>query len=101
MYRFRGDARIQYTSNEYASRRPIRRHPEVAGSRFRLSGFCVTGPGGIGKTALALEVARRVLDRFDDGVWFVELASLVDSDVIPSAIAGILGLRLESRNNLL
>ena len=57
---------------------------------------CLTGPGGIGKTALALEVARRVLDRFDDGVWFVELASLVDSDVIPSAIAGILGLRLES-----
>jgi DNA-binding winged helix-turn-helix (wHTH) protein len=57
---------------------------------------CLTGPGGIGKTALALEVARRVLDRFDDGVWFVELASLVDSDVIPSAIAGILGLRLDS-----
>src|SRR5271170_6393459 len=56
----------------------------------------LTGPGGIGKTALALEVARRVLDRFDDGVWLVELASLVDSDVIPSAIAGILGLRLES-----
>ena len=34
----RGDARIQYTSNDHASRRPIRRHPEVAGSRFRLSG---------------------------------------------------------------
>jgi predicted ATPase/DNA-binding winged helix-turn-helix (wHTH) protein len=57
---------------------------------------CLTGPGGIGKTALALEVARRVFDRFDDGVWIAELVSVVDPGLVPSAIARTLGLRLES-----
>jgi predicted ATPase/DNA-binding winged helix-turn-helix (wHTH) protein len=57
---------------------------------------CLTGPGGIGKTALALEVARRVLDRFDDGVWIAEFVSVVNPGLVPSAIAGTLGLRLES-----
>ena len=38
----------------------------------------LTGPGGIGKTALALEVARRVVGEFADGGWLVELASLSD-----------------------
>jgi predicted ATPase/DNA-binding winged helix-turn-helix (wHTH) protein len=56
----------------------------------------LTGPGGIGKTALALEVARRVLGEFAHGAWLVELASLTDSDLVPSAVAGALGLRLGS-----
>ena len=54
----------------------------------------LTGPGGIGKTALALKVARRVLGEFDDGGWLVELASLSDPDLVPSAVAGVLGLKL-------
>lgn len=56
----------------------------------------LTGPGGIGKTALALEVARRVLGAFADGGWLVELASLSNPDLVPSAVAGALGLRLSS-----
>jgi predicted ATPase/DNA-binding winged helix-turn-helix (wHTH) protein len=56
----------------------------------------LTGPGGIGKTKLALEVARRVLGEFVDGGWLVELASLSDSDLVPSAVAGALGLKLGS-----
>lgn len=56
----------------------------------------VTGPGGIGKTTLALEAARNVLGEFADGGWLVELASLSDSDLVPSAVAGALGLRLGS-----
>jgi ATP/maltotriose-dependent transcriptional regulator MalT len=36
----------------------------------------VTGPGGMGKTRLAGEVARRLAGRFADGVWLVELASV-------------------------
>jgi predicted ATPase/DNA-binding winged helix-turn-helix (wHTH) protein len=56
----------------------------------------LTGPGGIGKSTLALKVARRVLDDFADGGWLVELASLSDPDLVPSAVAGALGLRLGS-----
>lgn len=56
----------------------------------------LTGPGGIGKTVLALEVARRVLGGFADGGWLVELASLSNPDLVPSAVAAALGLRLGS-----
>jgi predicted ATPase len=56
----------------------------------------LTGPGGIGKTTLALNVARGVLGEFGDGGWLVELASLSDPDLVPSALAGALGLRLGS-----
>jgi uncharacterized protein involved in tolerance to divalent cations len=38
----------------------------------------VTGAGGVGKTRLASKVARRVADRFADGVWLAELAAVQD-----------------------
>ena len=53
----------------------------------------LTGPGGIGKTSLALQVARHVMGEFADGGWLVELAALSDPDLVPSAVAGALGLR--------
>ena len=56
----------------------------------------LTGTGGIGKTALALKVARSVLGEFTDGGWLVELASLADPELVPSAVAGALGLSLNS-----
>lgn len=59
----------------------------------------LTGPGGIGKTTLALNVAHRVLDQFADGGWLVELASLSDPQLVPAAVAGVLGLRLGSHVN--
>jgi predicted ATPase/DNA-binding winged helix-turn-helix (wHTH) protein len=54
----------------------------------------LTGPGGIGKTTLALEVAHGLLAEFDSGGWLVELASLSDPDLVPSAVASVLGLKL-------
>lgn len=42
----------------------------------------VTGPAGIGKTRLAIEVAGSLIDRFSDGVWLVKLASVVDPNLI-------------------
>jgi non-specific serine/threonine protein kinase len=54
----------------------------------------LTGPGGIWKTTLALEVARGLLSGFDGGGWFVELASLSDPDLVPSAVASVLGLKI-------
>ena len=52
----------------------------------------LTGPGGIGKTRLSLQVAAHVLETFPDGVWFVELAPLTDPDLIPQTIHTTLGL---------
>jgi predicted ATPase len=54
----------------------------------------LTGPGGIGKTTLALEVARGLLAGFDGGGWFVELGSLSDPDLVPSAVASVLNLNI-------
>ncbi len=53
----------------------------------------LTGPGGSGKTRLALEVAREVMHHFDGAVWFVPLADLRDAELIPGAIADALGLQ--------
>ena len=43
----------------------------------------LTGPGGSGKTRLALEVARDLVGAYADGVWLVELARLSEPDLVP------------------
>ena len=53
----------------------------------------LTGPGGVGKTRLCLEVASQVRDQFVDGVCLVALASLSDSALVPSAIAQALRIK--------
>jgi predicted ATPase/DNA-binding CsgD family transcriptional regulator len=53
----------------------------------------VTGPGGVGKTRLATEVARHVADRFSDGVWFVELGTVADATQVPREVTSALGVR--------
>ncbi|HTT80267.1 MAG TPA: winged helix-turn-helix domain-containing protein [Stellaceae bacterium] len=67
------------------------RHLQNLLSAYR--GVTVVGPGGIGKTALALEVARRVLAGFEGDCRIVELAPLADPNLVPSAAAGALGIR--------
>jgi predicted ATPase/DNA-binding winged helix-turn-helix (wHTH) protein len=52
----------------------------------------LTGPGGIGKTQLALTLARRALESFAGGAWVVELAPLTDREHVPSAVARALGV---------
>jgi non-specific serine/threonine protein kinase len=56
----------------------------------------LTGPGGIGKTALALEVARSLAPAFHGDVRLVDMVSLSDPALVPSMVAGILGLKLGS-----
>jgi predicted ATPase/class 3 adenylate cyclase len=52
----------------------------------------LTGVGGVGKTRLALEVARHLADEFRDGVWVFELAAVTDPAAVPDAVAAVLGI---------
>jgi predicted ATPase/DNA-binding SARP family transcriptional activator len=56
----------------------------------------LTGPGGSGKTRLATEAGRTLVDRQPDGVWFVELAPLTDGAELPQAVLGALGVRTQA-----
>jgi predicted ATPase len=53
----------------------------------------LTGSGGTGKTRLALKVAERFLEVYQDGVWLVQLASLADPGLVPQTVAGAVGAR--------
>ncbi|CAA9368252.1 MAG: hypothetical protein AVDCRST_MAG93-8168, partial [uncultured Chloroflexia bacterium] len=55
----------------------------------------LTGPGGVGKSRLALRVAHDLSERYLDGVYFVPLEALGHASLVPSSIAGILGLSLQ------
>ena len=61
----------------------------------------LVGPGGVGKTRLARELAARVLPDFGDGVFFVALASLDRAEMVPAAIAQAIGLREEAGQPLI
>ena len=58
----------------------------------------IVGPGGIGKTTVAVAVAEAVRPSYADGVWFVGLGSLPDPDLVPSAIGTVLGISLSGAN---
>jgi predicted ATPase/DNA-binding winged helix-turn-helix (wHTH) protein len=60
----------------------------------------IVGPGGIGKTTLALALAEAGLGEYEHGVWFVDLASLRDPQLVPSAFAAALGLTIHSEYSL-
>jgi non-specific serine/threonine protein kinase len=75
----------------------IGREGEVAEVKGLLGGrrlVTLCGPGGCGKTRLALAVAQDLVEGFEDGgVWWVELASLSDPKLVPGAVASALGVR--------
>ena len=53
----------------------------------------LTGPGGSGKTRLALAVASGLVEEFKDGVWWVGLAPISDTNLVPQAVASVLSVR--------
>ncbi|MEY2581505.1 MAG: hypothetical protein QOE09_1354 [Ilumatobacteraceae bacterium] len=61
----------------------------------------LVGPGGVGKTRLAIEHGLRSLDDWPDGVWFVDLAVLDDGGLVPGAVAGALGVRTRADSEAL
>ena len=73
----------------------VGRRDELAGALDRLQSsrlVTLTGVGGSGKTRLALQAAAEAVDDFPDGIWVVELASLVDAEELPRWVAAEIGL---------
>jgi predicted ATPase/DNA-binding CsgD family transcriptional regulator len=74
----------------------VGREKELAEVGRQLGGnrlLTLTGSGGCGKTRLALAAGTDLVEGFEDGVWLVELAPLVDPSLVPQAVASALGLR--------
>jgi non-specific serine/threonine protein kinase len=61
----------------------------------------LTGPGGCGKSRLAIEAAARLRDSFPEGIWLVELDALSDAQLLPQAVAKVLGVQEEPGHELL
>ena len=61
----------------------------------------LTGSGGTGKTRLSIKAAERLLERFPQGVWLVELAPISDPLLIPRAVAETLGVREDTSGSLI
>ena len=61
----------------------------------------LVGAGGMGKTRFSLEVASALLDRFKDGVWFIELAPVSDPALVSRTVAEALGVHEEAGRPLL
>lgn len=60
----------------------------------------IVGPGGMGKTTVAVSVAHAMLEEFDGKVCFVELAGITDSKLLPTTVASTLGLSIQSADAL-
>jgi len=63
--------------------------------------LALTGPGGTGKTRLALQLATQILKEFPDGVWLVELAPLIDPTLVTQTVASTLGVREQPGRTIL
>jgi predicted ATPase/class 3 adenylate cyclase/tetratricopeptide (TPR) repeat protein len=77
----------------------IGREHEISEARRLLHSsrlLTLTGPGGTGKTRLALQVAAEMLTDFPHGAWLVELAPIAQPELVPQAVAQALALRAET-----
>ncbi|HET6811682.1 MAG TPA: BTAD domain-containing putative transcriptional regulator [Acidimicrobiales bacterium] len=60
----------------------------------------ISGPGGIGKTRLSLEIARALAPEYPDGAYLVELASLSEGHLVAATVAGVLGIQVHPDGSL-
>ena len=76
----------------------VGREPELAEVKRLLGAtrlLTLMGTGGSGKTRLALQASADLLDQYADGVWLVDFASLAQPELVPQAIASVVGVREE------
>jgi predicted ATPase/class 3 adenylate cyclase len=83
----------------------VGRADELAELRSLVAGgsrlVTITGPGGIGKSRLAVQMAADALDGEGDGVWLVELAPVADPELVARTVAAVLGVREEQGRPML
>ena len=60
----------------------------------------IVGPGGGGKTTVAISVAHALLDGFNGAVYFVDLAALTDAKLVPTTVASALGFMMQTKDPL-
>lgn len=60
----------------------------------------VVGPGGMGKTTVAISIAHALLGKFDNAVYFVDLGAVMDATLVPSAVAAVLGVFVQAQDPL-
>jgi predicted ATPase len=61
----------------------------------------IVGPGGVGKTTVAISVAHALIDEFHGAAFFIDLAVLTDPHLVPTAVASALGLTVQTKDPLL
>jgi non-specific serine/threonine protein kinase len=101
-YRFIGEVRESNLPLQMTSF--IGREREILEVRQRFDGarlLTLTGAGGSGKTRLAIEAAASLIDETEDGVWWVDLASIADPERAAQAVASTLGAREEPARPLI
>jgi DNA-binding winged helix-turn-helix (wHTH) protein len=60
----------------------------------------IAGPGGIGKTSVALAVAEKLISAYEHGVWLVDLAPIAGPSLVPTALAAAIGFEVRAENPL-
>jgi predicted ATPase/DNA-binding winged helix-turn-helix (wHTH) protein len=95
---------VQYMHNLPAHVTPlIGREDAVTGLSAQLHRdrlLTIVGTGGIGKTAVALVVAEKLIPNYRDGVWLIDLAPVYDPLLVPVALASALRLEIHAENPL-
>jgi predicted ATPase/DNA-binding SARP family transcriptional activator len=93
----RGSTNLPHRVTSFVGRR--RELTELAAMLERTRLLTLVGPGGCGKTRLALELADRRVDGFADGVWLAELAAVGDPELVVQQIATAVGVQLQGRRD--